>query len=49
MEKKYLAQKFEEKSFDYKKAQALRFCIISNFKTQSCRDKLLLFTLDNSI
>lgn len=49
MEKKYLAQKYDEKFEDYKRTQALKFCIISNFKTQLCRDKLLLFTLDNSI
>lgn len=30
-----------------KKIQKMKFCIISNFKSQFCRNNLLLFSLDN--
>lgn len=42
-----LKQTISEK--DSTKIEKMRFCIISNFKSQACRDNLLLFTLDNTI
>ena len=45
-EKAYLFKDTKEYE-DIKKIQKLRFCIISNFKSQFCRNNLMLFTLDN--
>lgn len=39
-------QKIEEND-EKKKIQKMRFCIISNFRSQICKNNLLLFTLDN--
>jgi hypothetical protein len=29
------------------KIQMIKFCIISNFKSQVCKNNLMMFTLDN--
>lgn len=34
-------------NYNEKKIQKLRFCIISNFKNQFCKNNLMMFTLDN--
>lgn len=31
-----------------KKVQKIRFCIISNFKSQLCKNNLMFFALDNN-
>jgi len=49
MEKRACALNQAVSEKDSIKIEKMRFCIISNFKSQACRDKLLLFTLDNTI
>jgi len=39
---------YSEKNENERKIQKIKFCIISNFKGQVCKNNLILFTLDNS-
>ena len=43
---------FETKDIDAdkekKKIQKLRFCILTNFKSQFCKNNLMMFALDNN-
>jgi len=32
-----------------RKTEMMKFCIISSFRTQACRNSLLIFTLDNPV
>ena len=43
--KKENIQETQAKEINYKK---LKFCIISNYKTQASRNNLFLFTLENN-
>jgi hypothetical protein len=45
---KNLAVKETENYENRKKVKKATFCIISNFRTEMCKFKLMLFALDNS-
>ncbi len=48
MENKATIGKKSLETENEKKIQMLKFCIISNFRTQFWRNNLMMFTLDNN-
>ena len=48
MDNKALAAKDAVNNENKKKIHMMKFCIISNFKSQFCRNNLMMFTLDNN-